>query len=166
MESLSTIFDQYFPMLYSYVEKKVGDRFAASDIVTDVIMKTVRTYPDLPDHKVKVTLLVCARNACYDWIKHQVVVKKEQDSYEYYTGSDYAESERAEIRADLLVYMDSCIEKLPPVCKQVFRFSYQGLKEAEIANRLKIAGKTVRNQLNIARKILRSQVRGYSETDL
>lgn len=159
MLTLSSVYEQYFPLLNAYVQKKVGDRFVAHDIVTDVILKVVNRYPDLPEHKVKVALLVSVRNKCWDWERSQKGLKKEQEQYEYLAAGDQEDFERAEIRADLLEYMESFIKELPPACQKIFLLNMEGAQPKEICNRLKMTNKTVRNQLSLARGILRRKIR-------
>ena len=51
---------------------------------------------------------------------------------------------------------------MPEKCREVFELNrFEGLKYAEIAERLQISVKTVENQVSKALKILREKLAGY-----
>ena len=119
------IYTEYAPMLMRFAEKFVSG-FFAEDIVHDVFLKLWdKQVFRLPENDLKRVLYVSVRNACLDCLRR---MNMEQEIIDH--------------RA-----LQLKLEELER-SQQIFRMSYlEGLKAAEIAERLDLSVRTVENQL-------------------
>lgn len=157
--AFTTIYNIYYPRLFNFVKHLMSDRQEAQDITAETFVKLWRLHPNFSSQeKIRAFLFVTARNACYDALKNnarETNQQKELIIHQLLPETDNVIL-REEIKADVLDYIYSEIEKLPQQCKAVFTLSYlEGRKNNEIAELLQITDKTVRNQKVLAKKLLR-----------
>lgn len=143
---------EYAPMLLRFARKFVSD-FFAEDIVHDVFLKLWdKQVFLLPEEDIRRILYVAVRNACLDHLRrlnmeqeiidHRAVQLK-LDELDFFESSD-----ELFMRKDLLNILMSKVKELPERSQEIFRLSYlEGLKAAEIADRLGISVRTVENLL-------------------
>ena len=122
------IYTEYAPMLMRFAEKFVSG-FFAEDIVHDVFLKFCLDY-------------LRRINMEQEIIDHRVLQLKLEE-LDFFEASD-----ELFMRKDLLDLLMKKIAELPERSQQIFRMSYlEGLKAAEIAERLDLSVRTVENQL-------------------
>lgn len=106
-------------------------------------------------------LHVTVRNKCFNLLKHQHMKEErreellqllsEQDSEDFYI---------EKVQSELLGRIYAEVDKLPPRMREVFLLSYrEGLKPAEIAEKLQIKVQTVTNQRVSAVRLLQLALR-------
>ena len=146
------IYTEYAPMLMRFAEKFVSG-FFAEDIVQDVFLKLWdKQVFRLPESDLKRVLYVSVRNACLDYLRrmnmeqeiidHRALQLK-LDELDFFEASD-----ELFMRKDLLDLLMKKVAELPERSQEVFRMSYlEGLKAAEIAERLNLSVRTVENLL-------------------
>ena len=146
------IYTEYAPMLMRFAEKFVSG-FFAEDIVHDVFLKLWdKQVFRLPESDLKRVLYVSVRNACLDYLRrmnmeqeiidHRALQLK-LDELDFFEASD-----ELFMRKDLLDLLMKKVAELPERSQEVFRMSYlEGLKAAEIAERLNLSVRTVENLL-------------------
>ena len=141
------IYAEYAPMLMRFAEKFVSG-FFAEDIVHDVFLKLWdKQVFRLPENDLKRVLYVSVRNACLDCLRRmnmeQEIIDRRAlqlklDELDFFEASD----------EDLLDLLMKKVAELPERSREVFRLSYlEGLKAAEIAERLNLSVRTVENLL-------------------
>lgn len=146
------VYQEYAPMLLRFAEKFVSG-FFAEDIVHDVFLKLWdKQVFLLPDDDLKRILFVSVRNACLDHLRRlnreqeiidRRAVQLKLDELDFFESSD-----ELFMRKDILDILMKKIQELPERSQEVFRLSYlEGLKAAEIAERLDISVRTVENLL-------------------
>ncbi|MDR1098248.1 MAG: RNA polymerase sigma-70 factor [Tannerella sp.] len=160
------VYVKYAPALLRFAEKFVS-QFYAEDVVHDVFLKLWdRQIFLLPDNEVRRILYVSVKNACIDHVRK---LKQEQeyidtriiqlklDELDFYEASD-----ELFMREDLLRALLQKIEKLPERSREIFKMSYlEGLKAAEIAEKLNISTRTVENLLYRSLLFLRKNAPRY-----
>lgn len=115
-------------------------------------------------------LFTSIKNRCIDHLRHQVVVREAvnqiQEEYqmtlrvkltslELFDQSLLSEQEIEKIVTDI-------IDSLPEKCREIFiKSKIEGKKQKEIALELNISLKTVENQMNIAYKKLKAELKDY-----
>ena len=146
------IYMEYAPMLIRFAEKFVS-YFFAEDIVHDVFLKLWdKQVFRLPENELRRILYVSVRNACIDYLRrmsreqeiidHRALQLK-LDELDFFEASD-----ELFMRKDLLDLLMKKVAELPNRSQQIFRMSYlEGLRAAEIAERLHLSVRTVENQL-------------------
>jgi len=149
-------------MLIRFAEKFVSS-FYAEDIVHDVFLKLWdRQIFLLPAEEIKRILYIAVRNACFDQLRKvnleqeyidKRVLQLKIDEVQYFENS-----EELFMRKDLMELLQKKINELPDRSREIFQMSYlEGMKAAEIAERLNISVRSVENQLYRALVYLRKQ---------
>lgn len=139
-------------MLIRFAEKFVPS-FFAEDIVHDVFLKLWdKQVFRLPENDLKRILYVSVRNACLDYLRRMNIEQEiidhralqlKLDELDFFEASD-----ELFMREDLLELLMKKIAELPERSQEIFRMSYlEGLKAAEIAERLNLSVRTVENLL-------------------
>ena len=144
------LYMQYAPMLLRFAGKFISP-FFAEDIVHDVFLRIWdKQVFLLSESEVKNILFVAVRNACAD--KRAIQLKL--DELSFYDGAD-----ELFMRKDLMAHVMAKINKLPEKRREIFLLSYmEGLKAAEIAERLNLSTRTVENQLYRTLLFLRKEL--------
>ncbi|MCD7930274.1 MAG: RNA polymerase sigma-70 factor [Tannerellaceae bacterium] len=146
------VYLEYAPMLLRFAEKFVSP-FYAEDIVHDVFLKFWdRQVFLLPENELKRVLFVAVRNACFDQLRKfnleqeyldKSIIQLKLDELEFYENA-----EQQFIQKELLALLLQKVDELPERSREIFKLSYlEGLKAAEIADRLDLSVRTVENQL-------------------
>lgn len=146
------IYTEYAPMLIRFAEKFVSG-FFAEDIVHDVFLKLWdKQVFRLPENDLERILYVSVRNACLDYLRRvnteqeildRRALQLKLDELDFFEASD-----ELFMRKDLLDQLMKKVAELPERSQQIFRMSYfEGLKAAEIAERLDLSVRTVENLL-------------------
>lgn len=146
------IYKVYAPALLRFARKFVSD-FFAEDIVHDVFLKLWdKQVFFLPDDDVRRILYVAVRNACLDYLRRQNLEQEILDHRAIQLRIEeldfFEASDELFMRKDLLNVLMTKVNELPERSQEIFRLSYfEGLKAAEIADRLGLSVRTVENLL-------------------
>ncbi|MDR0844760.1 MAG: RNA polymerase sigma-70 factor [Tannerella sp.] len=161
MNQLSRLYKKYAPGMLCYARKFV-DFQTAEDLVHDVFLKLLSQDSfQVIDQTIENYLLCAVKNACSDYLKHQIV------------RDDYLSQAAHELKMEELSFSDNplteligkerktslykAIDRLPKRCREVFKLAYlEEIENAEIARMLNISVRTVEAQIYKALKILRS----------
>ena len=155
------LFERYYSFLCNYASNIVKDNYTAEDIVQEVFVRIWETRNTANiKSSVKSYLFTAVKNKCLNKIEEEAIRKKytnrfatTQDTKVFQT-----EIEQAEFKEHLF----SCIQKLPPRCKDIFIESrFQGTKQAEIAEKMYISIKTVKAQIGKAVRFVQSCLGNY-----
>lgn len=142
------LYMQYAPMLLRFAGKFISP-FFAEDIVHDVFLKIWdKQVFLLSESEVKNILFVAVRNACIDHLRRisleqefadKRAIQLKLDELSFYDGAD-----ELFMRKDLMAHVMAKINELPEKRREIFLLSYmEGLKAAEIAERLNLSTRTV-----------------------
>ena len=154
-------FESYSERLYLYALGFVGNRAEAEDIVQD-------TFIYLWVNRAKIThtgslysyLSQSVKHACIDWKLYEEVERKYRQ--EIMTSGEETEEKTdnfEELYSRLQVVMDS----LPPKCKEIFILGcVEGLSYKEVAEQLGVSVNTVKTQVKVAYKKIKSE---FGNTD-
>ncbi|MDR2920028.1 MAG: RNA polymerase sigma-70 factor [Tannerella sp.] len=165
------IYVSYFSRMKYFAREYVLSDEEAENIVQDVFAelwekKVLLTY----DINLIAFLFTSIKNRCIDYLRHKVVVQdavnQMQEEYritlriklsslELFDESMFSEQDIEKIVTDI-------INSLPEKCREIFiKSKIEGKKQKEIAAELNITLKTIENQMNIAYKKLRSELKDY-----
>ena len=158
--ALQEIVKTYFPILCKFAEKYVPDVSIAKDIVQETFIKfwqydsPFETWPGL-----KAFLFTVTRNGCLNWQRGK---GREEDKHQKSAALAPLETTSAydEItRLEQLALINAVVQSMPAKMQEVFLLSFQeGLSIEEIALKLNISAKTVRNQRYNSLTILRNKL--------
>ena len=165
------IYLRYFPRLLRFAREYVLTEEDAENIIQDVFMILWERRSDLKIH-ISLTsyLFVLIKNRCIDYLRREKQAetgrKKMQDRFDMERQMKLYSLEAL----DPVFFTDSNIEgiitravdSLPPRCREIFILSkINGKKYKEIADELSISVSTVENQMRIALRKLREQLKDY-----
>jgi RNA polymerase sigma-70 factor (family 1) len=157
--SYTEIYNRYKGLLYRHAFKKLKNQHEADDVLQEVFTTLwVKRASFDGQNNLAGYLYVSMRNKILNIIAHQSIHYAYEAQYQHIVDEGTAITDHR-VRIKLLKEMiDSEIAMLPPKMREIFEFSRNAhLSHREIADRLDIAEKTVRNQINNALKILRNK---------
>jgi RNA polymerase sigma-70 factor, ECF subfamily len=158
--AFSRLFDGYYAALCFFAAKYLGDmdfsRSLVQQVFVDLWVKREKT--DVTS-SVKSYLYRSVKNRCIDHLrkeKNTTEISKSVENFSQMPFRDLVEE------AELNDRINASINKLPEKCREVFLLCrFEGLKYAEIAQKLNISVKTVEMQMGIALKKLRESLSDF-----
>jgi RNA polymerase sigma-70 factor (ECF subfamily) len=163
------LYKLYFPRLYSFSFKIIGDTGLAKDVVQNVFVKIWETHPAFNFANPEAFIYQMVRNASLNYIRHLKVVDNLKSEIKnqflgeelYYidmVGNEPYILIEKELNDKILAVMNS----LPDKCLNVFRLSrLDGLKNREIAEQLGISIKSVEKHISKALQIYKDNFATY-----
>lgn len=154
------VFKYYYSGLVVYADQITKNTPVSEDIVQSVFMKLWETRQTLEIRSFRAYFIQCVKNSCIDHLRKQDVKSKYNVE-----NTEYHQLEMQEdlwLRSELDELIQQAIDKLPPRCREIFMMSrIDGMKTAEIAEKLQLSGRTVETQISKALKILRIELAEY-----
>ena len=157
-ESYHQLFQQYYATFRRFVEKIVGSRAAAEDIVQDVFIKVFINRDKLEeDSSIESWLYVLCKNAALNHLRRQKhTVPLDADDVLYSSLDSDSELSVNEIRHIILQHF----KDMPGKRREVFRLSrFEGKTNKEISTEMDISEKTVERHITLALSNLRKDLR-------
>lgn len=158
-EDFDKLYANYSDLLYGFVLNLTKSSSEAKDILQETFLRVWQTRTKISEEKsFKSYIYTIARNLIIDSFRNQM----RSVAFEEYINSDayqnYTE-DTVENKLDFDEFrkkFEEAKEKLTERQLEIFELSReQGLSVTDIAGRLQISEKTVKNQLSLAMKILR-----------
>jgi RNA polymerase sigma-70 factor, ECF subfamily len=159
LHAFEQLFKSLFKPLCAFAIRYVGDTDEAKNVVHEVFIGLWEKYETLPpDTNYKSYLYTSARNRCLNYIRD----KKKHLTLDQLAEHPATELETALEATELENKIDRAVESLPEKCRMVFEMNrMEGLKYAQIAEKMQISIKTVEAQMSKALGILREQLKGF-----
>lgn len=156
--AFTAIYNCYSNRVFLYAKYLLNSRVEAEDIVSDTFLKLWKERAQFRTHdKIIAFLIVTARNACIDWLRHrQIKGIKRKEVLEAFLRFHEPASHSDPIVEELKRQVATEIEKLPEQSRRILTLSYmEEIRNQEIAQRMRISEKTVRNNKSSALKLIR-----------
>lgn len=157
VESFSLL-EVYYPRLMAYAYRFTQDSQAAEDLVQDAFYNFLKKYKDCSEEEFPKIIFRITRNRCLDYLKHrkisgeQIPIEKQENELLYnfdFLSDDSADSPY--LIDELNQQIEDVLEGLPLRCREVFEMSrFQDMSNKEIADKLGISIKTVKNHMTKA----------------
>ena len=156
-KAFKILFEAYSEQLYLYAAGFLGDREEARDIVQDAFVY-------LWENRKKITytgslysyLLRSVKNSCIDYKMHEKVKEK------YIREMEYLQDEAEEVSDNFeesYKRLQKVIDSLPSKCKEIFVLGcVEGYSYKEVATRLGVSVNTVKTQIKLAYKKVKSEL--------
>lgn len=170
-KSFSDLYAVYFTKMLRFSTAYVGREEDAENIVQDIFLY-LWEHADLLETvgNRDAFLFTLVKNRCLNFLKHRLYVETCKQSLEQartwelqmnlYSLQQFDESSLSLEEMEVLLH--KAIDALPERCRQIFVLSrMEGLKYKEIAERLDISVNTVENQISIALKKLKGELKEY-----
>ena len=157
------LFRSFFPSLVLFAQKYVPDQDTAKEIVHNVFInlwekrKQVDTGSPLKSY-----LFTSVHNRCLNYIRDQKKFDKDDTIFQRLDSTDFSDGVDRLEEQELEQRIYDALQSLPEKCREIFMLNrFEGLKYAEIAQKLGISVKTVETQMSKALKILREKLIDY-----
>ena len=169
--SFEDIYLTYFSKMKYFAKEYVVSEEDAENIVQDVFMELWEKREALTMHTNLIAFLFTAiKNRCLNFLKHQSYIQAKtcslkadeelESQLNLYALEQFDEAVSSISEVENL--LSRTMQKLPERCREIFLLSrIEGLKYKEIAERLDISVNTVENQISIALRKLRSELKEY-----
>ena len=155
------IFKCYYSVLCKFCLKYVRVETVAEEIVQDIFINIWERRTQITiNSSIKAYLYTAVRNRSFNYLKLQLPKDQKMTQLDNIAIIETDSKEKDMMFDELKVHVKLAIEKLPNKCRIVFNLSRDsGLTYKEIAEELDISVKTVENQIGLALKKLREQLR-------
>jgi len=151
------IYKTHYAILRNVVENIINDKDASHDVVQEVFLKLWRKKDQL-DHILnpKAYLFRSAINASITYLENN----KDRVHLSHIKIEAPENADSTILVKELEEKIQRALDSLPAKCKAIFVLSrFEGLKYKEIAEHLDISVKTVENQIGIAIKRMRDELK-------
>lgn len=170
-KNFSQIYSLYFTKMIRFSQAYVIAEEDAENIVQDTFLY-LWEHPDVFStiDNMDAFLFTLVKNRCLNYIKHSLYVNERKQPLQaaeeqelqmnLYSLQQFDESFLTLEEVENLIH--DVINKLPERCREIFILSrIEGLKYKEIADRLSISVNTVENQMSIALRKLKAELKDY-----
>ena len=167
----SQIYSTYFTKMIRFSQAYVIAEEDAENIVQDIFLY-LWEHPEVfkTIDNMDAFLFTLVKNRCLNFLKHSLYVNEKKSSIQtveelemqmnLYSLQQFDESFLT--ISDVENLINEVIDKLPERCKEIFILSrMEGLKYKEIAEQLNISVNTVENQMSIALRKLKIELKDY-----
>ena len=164
MTNFDRIFKKYHHPLIVYCRKFIDNEADAADIVQNLFAAVWEQKKfKLEEEHLKAYLFNAARNACFNRLKHDKVIRKFESEVTFTLKeieiAHYDSGEQSLIQKEGLDRIYAAIGSLSAQQNEILQLSrFEGLKNQEIADRLKVPVRTVETRLFRALKKLRQKL--------
>ena len=165
------IYKLYYPKMVAFAKNYVSANEDVENIVQDVFLVLWEKKDELELSCTLTTyLFTLVKNRCLNFLKHSLYINEKKRTLEtaeeqemqmnLYSLQQFDESFLTISEVENLI--DEVIGKLPERCREIFILSrMEGLKYKEIAEQLDISVNTVENQMSIALRKLKVELKDY-----
>jgi RNA polymerase sigma-70 factor (family 1) len=156
--AFAAVYEQFYDRVYGFAKRWIAEQSDVEDITADTFLKLWNrreTFESIDN--IGAFLYITVRNGCFNFLRHTKIKSDRQDDIRrQIEESNEVDFANMEIRAEFLKLVYAEVDKMPSKMKAIFLLSYRdGLKPAEIAEKLELSVQTVKNQKANAVKLLR-----------
>jgi RNA polymerase sigma-70 factor (ECF subfamily) len=172
----SEVYNEYWELMYKIANKKTNSHDDALDIVQETftyIWQQVDNLAGVEPAKIRSYLITCLYYRILDFFRRRGIKNKHLEFFRlqpeqvtaFYDPATTADAEH-ELQAINIAIMGE-LDKMPDRMKAIFMKShFDDISVEDLAREYNMPDKTVRNQISIARKRLRSFAQSYPVTEL
>ena len=147
-EQMQSLYVDNCGWLQGWLNKKVGCSYKASDLLHDTFVRLLARDELIRAQEPKAHLMVVAKRVLIDHWRRESIEKAYLEVLSQQPELYTAGPEVHHLVVETLMEVDLLLDGLPVVVKQVFLYSQlDGLKQAEIAEKLTISVSTVKRYL-------------------
>lgn len=153
------LFDEFYVALCLFAMRFMEDREAAADIVQEAFLKYWDRHADFDNYyKIKSFLYVVVRHACLNLLRTKQV-KLEITEDIAMDSDEFFQDQVMEEEAYRVFYR--AIEHLPPQMRNVIKYALEGLKNAEVAQKMGVSENAVHAYKKEAYKRLKDTMKEH-----
>lgn len=159
---LSLVFSAHGTELRSYLQHRLGDGHAASDLVQDAFLNVLER-PDTRINDIRAYLYAIARNLLINHRKQEARRRTDSfapEAFAQMVADEPSPEDVADSRLQL-ERINAMVRELPPRTQEIFALNrIDGLTHAEVARQLSISESSVQKHLAIAIAHMTRRLRG------
>ena len=158
--ALAIIYKEHWEIMYLAAYNLLRDKSISEDIVQDVFVSFWQKRNTL-EIKVSIRsyLYTSTTYKVYDYFRKNKKMIKEELFNHFDEKVQVSNPETKLMHKELVGFIDSLINQLPPKCKEVFKLSREEqLTNQEIAQRLSVSKRTVEGHISKALMLLRNSL--------
>ena len=162
-QRIIVIYNKFWKELYVTAFRRLQSEENTEDILQDLFLSLLEKDVFLNNEQsVRSFLHTRLKSRIIDFYRRETLRTSYKERQTQVCEPDVVYTDTRLLTQELETVVQQEIDKLPPKMREVFRLSREeGLSNEEIATRLDISGKTVRNQLSTALKKIRTTVHEY-----
>ena len=160
-QALAELYDRYGRVTFSLIVRVVRDAGIAEDLVQETFLRVWNRVHGLDAQKGSLGpwLLAVARNRAIDYLRSAGGRDRQLREFEEPEPARYCDMEKDILSSDNARRVKSAVEKLSPQQRQVIELAYfEGLSQAEMAERMGQPLGTVKTWVRAALKNLREEL--------
>lgn len=164
MTEFDQLFRKYHRRLFLFTLKFVDNENDALDIVQNVFVAIWENGKfNQKEEMVQAYLFNAVRNSCFNYLKHQKIVRKFESEASFHLKEmeavHYQSGEKSMIETESLKQINDAVDSLPDIYKEVIVLSrFEGLKNSEIAEKLNLPLRTVETRVFRALTSLKEKI--------
>lgn len=149
-QALHSLYSHHHLWLQSWLHRKVGNHCDAADIAHDTFLRLMNRRRDIRalGKEPRALLTHIARHLLIDHWRRQDVERAYLDTIAHLSAPEVPSPETRWLILETLQNIDAMLSKLPGLTREIFLFAQlDGLKYADIADRLNISQSTVKRHM-------------------
>lgn len=164
MTEFDQLFRKFHRRLLLFTLKYVDNENDALDIVQNVFVAIWENGKfNQSEELVQAYLFNSVRNSCFNYLKHQKIVRKFENEASFQLKEmeaiHYQSGEKSLIEIENLKHITDAVDSLPDIYKEVIILSrFEGLKNSEIAEKLNLPVRTVETRVFRALSSLKEKI--------
>ena len=152
------LYDRHFKFVYNSAFKRLNDADRSADVAQEVFVQLWTRKSTAPIDNLPAYLFTLVRNNVFKLLEREQRYQPLPDLFDQWDGRT-GNADAVLLYREFVVAFEQLVDSLSPQQKIIFRMRYeQELSPAEIAQKLDLSPKTVRNQLGKALLRLKSAV--------
>jgi len=157
-KAFEDIFIMYFQKVKTFIGGIIKSDADAEELAQDVFIKLWLNREQIDVNKsLNAYLYAIARNATFNYLKHQLVEQSYLSSYK--PNEDVDTPEEIYFAREIKLLIEMTVTQMPVQRRRIYILSRdKGISNEDIASQLNISKKTVENQLSLAFKEIRKVV--------
>ncbi len=169
--SFEDIYVRYYPKLVRFSKEYVLSQPDAENIVQDCFMFLWENKQSIPSiNNINAFLFRLVKNKCVDFLRHKITAEEKRETiqtafiaeYRFKLQSIESFDSNALSDEDIEKIISDAINRLPAKCREIFILSrLEGMTYENIALQLNLSPHTVRNQISLALKKMKHELKDY-----
>lgn len=152
------LYDRHFKFVYNSAFKRLNDADRSADVAQEVFVQLWTRKSTAPIDNLPAYLFTLVRNNVFKLLEREQRYQPLPELFDQWDGRT-GNADAVLLYREFVVAFEQLVDSLSPQQKIIFRMRYeQELSPAEIAQKLDLSPKTVRNQLGKALLRLKSAV--------
>lgn len=157
-DAFDVLYQRYWKLVFNAAYKRTSDREIAEDIAQDVFVQLWTRNQSSAIERLPSYLMIAARNGVFKRLgKEERYTQLSEDLHEL--ENTFAASDAKLLHKEFLTAFAELIEALPEQQRLIFKYRFnEGLTSQEIADKLQLSPKTVRNHIGRALTTLKKDL--------